>query len=199
MNTQTVKELRALAKERGLKGYYKLRKAELVGLLDDTPTPMDVFEKQEMMKNRLVVQSKLNEWYNWLVSSVPKSIKEPASNTFSRARSGILELYNNTKKKLGLKEVVEEQAEQEHEHDGEAEDLTPVECEQAFRGSYKSFVIQCLPKVDVETYIDRVFPNVKNLIEEQLEKLQSAKVITTMWIRWKKPVRPAFRLKEGDF
>ena len=29
MNNQTVRELRAVAKERGLRGYYKLRKAEL--------------------------------------------------------------------------------------------------------------------------------------------------------------------------
>ena len=37
MNDQTIKELRAIAKERGLRGYYKLRTAELVSLLE-TPT-----------------------------------------------------------------------------------------------------------------------------------------------------------------
>ena len=33
MNSQTIRELRALAKERGLKGYYKLHKVELISLL----------------------------------------------------------------------------------------------------------------------------------------------------------------------
>ena len=37
MNNQTIRELRAIAKERGLRGYFKLRKAELVSLLEETP------------------------------------------------------------------------------------------------------------------------------------------------------------------
>ena len=97
MNNQNIKELRASAKERGLKGYYKLKKAELVDLLETPirpprrpgqrkplrqvtvlpkPEDMDKFEQQEMMKNRSVVKSKLNEWYNWLIRYVPKPIKE---------------------------------------------------------------------------------------------------------------------------
>ena len=37
MNNQTIRELRAIAKERGLRGYSKLRKAELVSLLETSP------------------------------------------------------------------------------------------------------------------------------------------------------------------
>ena len=37
MNNQSIRELRALA--RGLKGYYKLRKAELVDLLETPQRP----------------------------------------------------------------------------------------------------------------------------------------------------------------
>ena len=80
MNNQTIRELRAIAKERGLRGYYKLRKAELVSLLDTPirpprrpgpkkslgrvtllpkPEEMDQFELQEMAKTRPVVKSKL--------------------------------------------------------------------------------------------------------------------------------------------
>ena len=33
----TMKELRAIAKERGLRGYFKLKKVELVALLEDNP------------------------------------------------------------------------------------------------------------------------------------------------------------------
>ena len=36
MNNNTVKELKAIAKERGIKGYYKLRKAESINALEAT-------------------------------------------------------------------------------------------------------------------------------------------------------------------
>ena len=39
MNTMKVVELKALAKKRGLKGYSRLRKAELIDLLDAKPVP----------------------------------------------------------------------------------------------------------------------------------------------------------------
>ena len=76
MNSKTVRELRSIAKDKGLHGYYKLKKADLVALLleqssEEMPTPpprangkerrrallvkivsnlqeMDKFEKEEM-------------------------------------------------------------------------------------------------------------------------------------------------------
>ena len=84
MSNQTVRELRALAEERGLEGYFKLRKAELVSLLGTTsmrpepekslsrvtllpkPEDMDSFELQEMAKTRSAVKSELNEWYDFI-------------------------------------------------------------------------------------------------------------------------------------
>ena len=36
MNNNTVKQLKAIAKERGIKGYYKLRKSELINALEAT-------------------------------------------------------------------------------------------------------------------------------------------------------------------
>ena len=48
MEKQTVKELKALAKERGIKGYYKLRKADLIEALGKleamTPPPAELIE-----------------------------------------------------------------------------------------------------------------------------------------------------------
>ena len=45
MNTKTVRELRSIAKDKDLRGYYKLKKADLVALLleksaEEMPTPV---------------------------------------------------------------------------------------------------------------------------------------------------------------
>ena len=102
MDTKTVRELRSIAKDEGLRGYYKLKKADLVALLleqsaEEMPTSrprasekerrranpvkiisrpqeIDEFEKEEMKNNRLVVKNKLNEWYDWLNDHIPKPI-----------------------------------------------------------------------------------------------------------------------------
>ena len=63
----TVKQLQALAKSQGLKRYYRLNKADLIELIKKhialSAQDMDIFEKQEMAKNRSVVTSKINKWY----------------------------------------------------------------------------------------------------------------------------------------
>ena len=138
MNNQTVKELREIAKERGLRSYHKLRKAELIDLLYTKPPrsnrkrnhirkvtilpkpeDMDIFEKQEMMKNRSAVKGKLNEWYDWLISYVPKPIKQRVSDAYSKMKGTILSAYDkarsviSTNEKSELIQVVENDAEEE--------------------------------------------------------------------------------------
>ena len=44
MNTKTVRELRSIAKDKGLRGFYKIKKADLLALLleqssEEVPTP----------------------------------------------------------------------------------------------------------------------------------------------------------------
>ena len=168
-------ELTALAKERGLRGYSKLKKAELITFLqnnlrphtrptrpsrppppppqmstwesiDDRPSvrfrpdrprqnvipgsrdrstcepiddrllvrfrpdrprqnvmpglrDMDIFKQQEMRKNRPQVTSKLNEWHDWLVNHVPKTIKDKASRAFKTFKDKVMGLYNRVKGK----------------------------------------------------------------------------------------------------
>ena len=229
MNNQTVRELKALAKGRGLKGYYKLRKDELIALLDTpairppqragrtiltdwlaryvpepkkpirpprraghrgtywsseliipNPTDMDKFEQQEILKNRSMVKSKLNEWYDWLVRYVPEPIKKPVSNVFSRTKSNILKLYNSVKEKLG---------------NAPSE---PQELETAMNKAYKSFRSPGLPKTDVDTYIKRMTPHIKTLIEQQTRELGSAKVQLSLWVKWKKIEERVIQSEDGS-
>ena len=102
--------MRSNAKDKGLRGFYKLKKAELLTLLleqsaEEMPAPaprskgkerrpvlpvkiipspqeMDEFEKEEMKKSRPMVKNKLTEWYDWLIDYVPKPIKKAVSKAF---------------------------------------------------------------------------------------------------------------------
>ena len=111
MNTKsTVHELRSIAKNKGLHGYYKLKKDDLVASLLEisveemsTPAPrgkgkerrpvlpvkiipspqeMDEFENEEMKKSRPVVKSKLSKLHKWLDDHIPKPIKMPLTKPF---------------------------------------------------------------------------------------------------------------------
>ena len=112
-----VTELKALTRERGLRGYSRLRRAELVALLQNNPPPppqmstwepiddrlrpdrsallrlrqptqqeMDIFQQQEMSKSRPQVKNKLNDWYDWLVNHIPKTVKDKVSRAYKILR-----------------------------------------------------------------------------------------------------------------
>jgi len=220
MNNQTIKELRAIAKERGLRGYYKLKKAELVSLLEtpirpprrpgskkslgkvtllSKPEDMDSFELEEMVKTRPVVKSKLVEWHDWLVGYVPKSIKEPVSNAFEKVKSSIMGLYERAKKTL----KGEEEAEKEHNEEDHAEGVESAEHEQAMNGAYKSFRIDGRGKTDIGSYTELSYtelvkPVIQKLVEEQVKALDAVKVQTHLWVMWKKKEEAVFTLEDGE-
>ena len=137
MNTKTVRELRSIAKDKGIRGFYKLKKDDLLALLleqssEEMPTPpprasgkeerhplpvkiisspqeMDEFEKEEMKKSRPVVRNRLNEWHDWLFDYVPKPIKSTVNKAFSRTKNSILGLCDGAKKTLKGQQQQEEE------------------------------------------------------------------------------------------
>ena len=100
MNTKTVRELRSIAMDKGLHGYYKLKKADLLASLleqlsEEMPSPpqrskgkerkpvllvktipssqeIDEVEKEEMTKSRPMVETRLSKLHKWLDNYVPK-------------------------------------------------------------------------------------------------------------------------------
>ena len=114
LNTKTIRELRSIAKDKGLHGFYKLKKADLLALLleqlsEEMPTPsprskgkerksvllvkiipspqeMNEFEKEEMTKSRPVVETRLSKLHKLLDNYVPKPIKKAIDKTIIRLK-----------------------------------------------------------------------------------------------------------------
>ena len=198
-----ITELKALARDRGLRNYSRMRKAELVALLQNNPPPsrsrdprapaptphtrppppppqmspsgapprgatwapiddrrprkptqqeMDIFEQREMSKSSPQVKSKLNKWYDWLINHVPKPIKDGGSRAFNTFKDKIMGLYNR----------VTGSAANQTQRSGEPKPFKSIELEQAFGGSYRSYRVNGRPKMDVDTFLNRIR---KGLIE----------------------------------
>ena len=197
-------ELKSLARERRLRGYSWMRKAELVALLQNNPPPgqsyastsptlptqtwesiddrrsrkpspqeMDIFEQQEMSKSRPQVKGKLNKWYNWLINHVPKPIKDGASRAFKTVKDKVIGLYNRVTGSAGNGTRIKE-----------PKPFKPIELEQAFRGAYRSYRINGKPKMDVDTFFNRIRKELIELIKLELKTQTSAKIQMTAWIRF---------------
>ena len=155
--------------------------------------------------NASLSQKCIINMYNWIKNQISKiynavsapvaisqdalserlqSVRDTASLLYNRMMDNIR--YGQNK----LKNIVEKEAKKEHQQTGDYVDLTPMEHERALKEAYKSFVVPGLPKSDVDSYIEKVK---QSLIEKQLGEMNSAKVIMTLWVKWKKPLpKPAF-------
>ena len=129
-----VKELKALAKERGIKGYYRLRKAELIRTLGiqapptNAPTaimdePVPEINKPVLsptnMENRSRVSSlaglakkqvdsvnkAINKFADWIINLVPEPIRRTVNTGVENLKKKIKEIFEN-KKKLPSQEVI---------------------------------------------------------------------------------------------
>ena len=72
------------------------------------------------------------------------------------------------------------------------EPFNPIELEQAFGGAYRSYRVNRRPKMDVETFFNRIGGTLIDLIAGELKTRNSAKIQMTAWIRFAKgPMDPA--------
>ena len=112
---------------------------------------MDIFEQQEMKKSRPQVKSKLNDWYDWLVNHVLKTVKDKASRALKTFKYKIMGLYNRV---TGSGNQTPEgprfvEAQLKGYRHTEPE---PIELEQASNGAYRSYRINGRPRMDVQTF-----------------------------------------------
>ena len=202
-------ELKSLARERRLRNCSRMRKAELVALLQNNPPPaprtrpprptrpppppptqtwepiddrrprkpspqeMDIFEQQEISKSRPQVKTKLNKLYDLLINHVPKPIKDGAGKAFKTFKDKVIGLYNRVTGSTGNETRIKE-----------PKPFKPIELEQAFEGAYRSYRINGRPKIDVDTFFNRIGKRLIELIERELKTQTSARIQTTAWIRF---------------
>ena len=60
----------------------------------------------------------------------------------------------------------------------------PIELEQAFGGAYRSYRINGRPKIDVDTFFNRMRKELIGLIKRELKTRTSARIQMTAWIRF---------------
>jgi hypothetical protein len=161
---KTVKDLKALAKQRGLAGYSRLRKAELIQLLspprnimDDivpeigTPTLIPQAAKRPVRPLRSMAgdaakkaRQKIIEFSNWIMNHIPKP--KDVNPTLKALKEKIMSLYPSKPK------------------------AAAVEKERAAKGWFKTYEILGLPKHDAETFLEKVKPNVLELFRKSVSE-----------------------------
>ena len=66
----------------------------------------------------------------------------------------------------------------------EPKPFKPIELEQAFGGTYRSYEVNGKPKMDVDTFFNRIRKELIELIKRELKTRTSARIQTTVWIRF---------------
>ena len=78
----------------------------------------------------------------------------------------------------------------------EPKPLKPIELEQALGGAYRSYRVNGKPKMDVDTFFNRIKKELIGLIKRELKTQTSARIQTTAWIRFVRDV-PSRGLSEA--
>ena len=150
------------------------------------------------------MKNQLTKLYNAVSASVAAT-RDALAERLQSVRETASLLYNRMVENVGygqetLKDIVEKEAEEEQQQEEKEEDidLTPHEHERALKGAYRSFVIAGRPKTDIDSYFDQTKPYSKTLIENQLKKMGSSKIIMTLWVIWKKRTEPLIELGPED-
>ena len=116
-----------------------------------------------MSKSRPQVKGKLNKWYDWLINHVPKPIKDGASKACETFKDKVMGLYNrvtgSTQRSTGPSTAEWGAA------SAEPKPFKPIELEEAFGEAYRSYRINGRPKIDVDTFFNRIGKRLIELIE----------------------------------
>ena len=148
------------------------------------------------------MKNQLTKLYN-AVSAPVAATRDALTERLQSVRETASLLYNRMVENIRyeqetLKDIAEKEAEEEQQQEEDGVDLTPHEHERALKGAYRSFMMPGKPKTDADSYFDQAKPHIKTLIEKQLKGMGSAKIIMTLWVLWKKPIKRLIKLGPDD-
>ena len=205
-------ELKSLASEHRLRGYSRMRKAELVALLQNSPPPgqshsstsptphtrpppplhMSTWEPIDDRKPRKPSPQKKDIFEQQEISKSRPQVKIKLNNWYNwlinhvpkPIKDGASKAFKTFKDKvMKLYNRVTGSAGNETIIK-ESKPFKPIELEEAFRGAYRSYRINGRPKIDVDMFFDRIRKELIRLIKQELKTQASARIQTTAWIRF---------------
>ena len=97
----------------------------------------------------------------------PNLLKMVQSKAFKTFKEKVMGLYNRVTSSTGNETRIKE-----------PKPFKPIELEQAFRGAYRSYRINGRPKIDVDTFFNRIGKRLIELIERELKTRTSARIQT---------------------
>ena len=207
-------ELLSLARDRGLRNYSQMRKAELVALLQNNPPPgqsrtsaaptprtrpsppppppTQTSEPIDDRRPRKPSPQEMDIFEQQEISKSRPQVKTKLNKWYDwlinhvpkPIKDGASKAFKTFKDKVIGLYNRVTGSTGNETRIKEPKPFKPMELEQTFGGAYRSYRINGRPKIDVDMFFNRIGKRLIELIERELKTRTSARIQTTAWIRF---------------